>query len=47
MSPYDGVTGTGWPAGTIVRGQRVMWEGKLVAPARGEAVRFQETLAGA
>jgi dihydroorotase len=43
-TPYDGVSVTGWPVGTIVRGHRVMWEGELVAPARGEAVRFHETL---
>ncbi len=45
-TPYDGVTVTGWPVGTFVRGHRVMWEGELVAPARGEAVQFLETLAG-
>jgi dihydroorotase len=45
-TPYDGVTVTGWPVGTFVRGQRVMWEGELVAAARGEAVQFLETLAG-
>src|SRR5215470_11323605 len=44
-TPYDGVTVTGWPVGTVVRGHRVMWEGELGAPARGEAVRFLETLA--
>ena len=43
-TPYDGVTVTGWPVGTFVRGHRVMWEGELGAPARGEAVRFLETL---
>jgi dihydroorotase len=43
-TPYDGVEVTGWPIGTIVRGRRVMWEGDLVTPATGEAVRFQETL---
>lgn len=43
-TPYDGVSVTGWPVGTVVRGHRVMWEGELVAPARGEAVRFHETL---
>jgi dihydroorotase len=37
---------TGWPVGTFVRGARVMWEGEVLAPARGEAVRFLETLAG-
>ena len=46
-TPYDGVTVTGWPVGTLVRGHRVMWQGELAAPAHGEAVRFAETLAGA
>jgi dihydroorotase len=44
-TPYDGMTVTGWPVGTLVRGSRVMWEGELTAPARGEPVRFLETLA--
>ena len=39
-TPYDGVTVQGWPIGTIVRGHRVMWDGELATPARGEAVRF-------
>ena len=41
-TPYDGVTVTGWPIGTIVRGNVVMWDGALEAPSRGEAVRFEE-----
>jgi dihydroorotase len=45
-TPYDGVSVTGWPVGTFVRGHRVMWEGELTSPARGEAVQFLETLAG-
>jgi dihydroorotase len=44
-TPYDGVPVTGWPVGTFVRGARVMWQGELVTPARGEAVRFLDTLA--
>ena len=44
-TPYDGMSVTGWPVGTIVRGSRVMWEGELTTPARGEAVEFLETLA--
>jgi len=44
-TPYDGMTVTGWPVGTIVRGARVMWEGELVTPGRGEAMRFLEALA--
>jgi dihydroorotase len=44
-TPYHGVSVTGWPVGTVVRGNKVMWEGGLVAPAQGERVRFLETLA--
>jgi dihydroorotase len=43
-TPYDGVTVTGWPVGTVVRGQRVMWEGEVATPGRGEAMRFAEAL---
>jgi dihydroorotase len=45
-TPYHGVTATGWPVGTVVRGHKVMWEGCLATPAQGERVRFLETLAG-
>ena len=44
-TPYDGMRVTGWPVGTIVRGQKVMWNGEIVAASQGEAVRFLETLA--
>ena len=44
-TPYNGVTVTGWPIGTVIRGHKVMWEGSLAAKAQGERVRFQETLA--
>jgi dihydroorotase len=44
-TPFDGLSVTGWPVGTIIRGQRVMWEGSLVERAVGERVRFLETLA--
>jgi len=43
-TPYDGMTVTGWPVGTVVRGRRVMWEGELVTPATGVPVRFLEAL---
>jgi dihydroorotase len=46
-TPYDGVRVTGWPVGTVLRGARVVWEGELVTPARGEAVQFLEALAPA
>ena len=45
-TPYNGLTVTGWPIGTVIRGQKVMWDGSLITPARGERVRFLETLAG-
>ena len=35
---------TGWPVGTIVRGNVVMWDGELETPSQGEVVRFEETL---
>ena len=44
-TPYDGVSVTGWPVGTLIRGHKVMWEGSLVAAVQGERVRFLETLA--
>jgi dihydroorotase len=45
-TPYDGMRVMGWPVGTFLRGSRVMWEGELATPSRGEAVQFLETLAG-
>ena len=43
-TPYDGMTVTGWPVGTVVRGHVVMWDGALEAASQGEAVRFEESL---
>ena len=43
-TPYDGKEVLGWPAGTIVRGQRVMWEGELTKPGQGQPVRFGQAL---
>jgi dihydroorotase len=43
-TPYDGVTVTGWPVGTIVRGRKIMWQGQLLAAATGRAIRFLEAL---
>jgi dihydroorotase len=40
-SPFTGMTLTGRPVGTIVRGGRVMWEGSLADAARGAPVRFE------
>jgi dihydroorotase len=39
-TPYDGLSVLGWPVGTIVRGRRVMWDGEIAGPARGQPVRF-------
>ncbi|MGA1834155.1 dihydroorotase [Rhizobium wenxiniae] len=43
-TPYNGVTVTGWPVGTIVRGHAVMWQGELVTPNKGHPMRFLECL---
>jgi dihydroorotase len=45
-TPYDGVKVTGWPVGTLVRGNVVMWDGALEAPSKGEVMAFEETLRG-
>ena len=33
-TPYNGVSVTGWPVGTFVRGRKVMWQGELVDARR-------------
>jgi dihydroorotase len=43
-TPFDGRTVSGWPIGTIIRGQRVMWDGQLANAATGQPVRFNDTL---
>jgi dihydroorotase len=44
-SPFEGMTVTGWPVATIVRGRLVMRDGALVGKKPiGRPVRFQETL---
>ncbi|AMK18415.1 MULTISPECIES: dihydroorotase [Sphingobium] len=42
-SPFEGMELTGKAVGTIVRGNRVMWEDTLANEAVGEAVRFEAT----
>jgi dihydroorotase len=39
-TPYDGAEVQGWPVGTVVRGQRVMWDGELVTAGAGKPIRF-------
>jgi len=43
-TPYDGVKVTGWPVATIIRGRFVMEHDALHGVARGEPLRFLETL---
>jgi dihydroorotase len=43
-TPFDGMEAKAWPIATFVRGALVMWDNALVAPGRGEPVRFIETL---
>jgi dihydroorotase len=42
-TPFAGRKAKGWPVGTVVRGNRVMWEGEL-GRASGRPVRFGEAL---
>jgi dihydroorotase len=44
-TPYDGLTVTGWPVGTLVRGRRAMWDGEIMGAPAGEPVRFLDALA--
>lgn len=41
-TPYDGQRLRGWPIGTFVRGNRVVWEGAIEEPAHGQPVHFLE-----
>ena len=43
-TPYDGMPVTGWPVGTLVRGRRVMWDGKIIGQAHGQPIKFIEAL---
>ncbi|WP_446653728.1 dihydroorotase [Blastomonas sp.] len=42
-SPFTGMELTGKPIGTIIRGNRVMWDDTLADSAIGEPVRFEAT----
>jgi dihydroorotase len=43
-SPFEGVTVTGWPMATVIRGRIVMRDGELLGDPLGRPVRFQDTL---
>ncbi len=40
-SPFEGDKVQGWAIGTFVRGQRVMWEDKILEQAKGQPIRFE------
>jgi dihydroorotase len=42
-SPFTGMTLTGKPIGTIVRGEVAMWEDTLGEAAHGAPIRFEAT----
>ena len=39
-SPFTDMRIKGWAIGTMVRGQRVMWENELLTPATGQPIKF-------
>jgi len=43
-TPYDGMSVTGWPVGTVVRGAIVMRDGQLLKKGQGQPVQFLEAL---
>ncbi len=43
-TPYDGMDVTGWPVGTIIRGNVVMQDGELIGKPAGKPVRFHESM---
>ncbi|TQV81928.1 dihydroorotase [Denitrobaculum tricleocarpae] len=43
-SPFEGMTVTGWPIATVIRGRTVMRDGELIGDPLGRPVRFQDTL---
>lgn len=44
-TPFVGMEARGWPMATLIRGAVVMRDDEVIAPHRGEPVRFAETLA--
>jgi dihydroorotase len=41
-TPFDGMTTTGWPIATIIRGRTIMRDGAVTAAGQGQPVRFVE-----
>lgn len=46
-TPFDGVAVTGFPVGTILRGEAAMWDGEVLGAPRGAPVTFLETFRSA
>lgn len=46
-TPFDGVTVTGFPVGTIIRGHAAMWEGALCGTPQGQPIGFLDTIQAA
>src|ERR1700761_3220980 len=42
-TPFDGMTTTGWPVATIIRGKTVMRDHALTEASQGQPLRFVET----
>jgi dihydroorotase len=40
-TPFDGMTVTGWPTHTILKGKIVMQDDQVIAPHNGEAIDFE------
>jgi dihydroorotase len=43
-TPFAGMKVKGFPVGTIIRGQKVMWEGDVLIEGGGAPIEFQETI---
>ena len=43
-TPFDGMTVTGWPRATVIRGRIVMREDEVTGPPAGAPIRFVDTL---
>jgi dihydroorotase len=41
-TPYDGMNVQGWPAGTVIRGNVVMWQGRIEGEPCGRPLRFSD-----
>ena len=41
-TPFHGTSVKGWPEGTIIRGQKVMWRGELSPPQKMQNLEFEK-----